>query len=69
MAHLVCPLNEEIFALPIPIGIGHIRHQPKGLLPCYKMVYPLKRRDVLGLIAPKKLIQGKLMVPTTHMPP
>jgi len=57
MTYLFHPLNEEIYALPISIGIRHIRHEPKLFLPHSKMVYPLRRDDVLRSIAPKELVQ------------
>lgn len=55
-AHPVRPLNEEISTLLVSVKVGHVRPQPKCLLPYGKLVYPLGREDVLGFVAPKGLV-------------
>ena len=44
------------------MGVEHVRHQPMCLLPRYKMIYPLRRGDMLGFVAPKELVQCKLTI-------
>ena len=69
MTYPVRPLNKKVSTLPISIGVGHVRHQPKCLLPHYKMIYPLRQKDMLGSVAPKELIQCKLTVPPIKTTP
>ena len=56
MTHPIRPPNKEIYALPIPIGIRHVRYQLQLLLPHYEVVYPLGRDYVLRTIALKELV-------------
>ena len=69
MTYSVRPFNEEEPALPIPIGIWHIRHQLQVLLPDGKVVCPLGRRYVMRPVTVKELVQRELTVPPTKPSP
>ena len=69
MAYPICPLNKKISTIPIPIGVKHVWHQPKCLLPRRKVIYPMGWDNMLGSIAPKELVKSKLTVPTTKTTP
>ena len=58
MTHPIRPFDEEIPALPIPIGIGHIGYQPRPLLPCSEVIYSLGWDDVLRTVAPEELVKS-----------
>ena len=69
IAYPVHPLSKKVFVLLISIEVGHVKHQPKCLLPCCKMIYPLRQRDMLGSVTPKELVQCKLTVPPIKRTP
>ena len=69
MTYPVRPFNEEEPALPIPIGIWHIRHQLQVVLPNGKVVCPLGGGYMMRPVTVKELIQRELTVPSTQTSP
>ena len=56
--HPIRPFDEKVLALPIPIGIRNVGYQLQLILPYSKVVYPFRRDDMFGSVAPKELVKG-----------